>query len=74
MHNDSTEMSSFSCKKRRKEAEAVRNQLSENKPMQWPLQMSIRYREAYPTIDELREMAASNIANTFMSKVSTYVG
>jgi hypothetical protein len=30
--------------------------------------------EAYPTIDELREMPASNIANAFMSKVSRYVG
>ncbi|XP_028394509.1 uncharacterized protein LOC114518706 [Dendronephthya gigantea] len=30
--------------------------------------------EAHLTIDELREMAASNSANVFMSKVSRYVG
>ena len=30
--------------------------------------------EAHLTIDELREMAASNNANVFMSKVSRYVG
>ena len=29
---------------------------------------------AHLTIDELREMAASNNANLFMSKVSRYVG
>ena len=31
-------------------------------------------REAHLTIDELREMAASNTANVFMSEVSRYVG
>ena len=30
--------------------------------------------EAHITIDELREMASSNSANLFMSKVSRYVG
>ena len=30
--------------------------------------------EAHLTIDELREMAASNTANVFMSQVSRYVG
>jgi hypothetical protein len=30
--------------------------------------------EAHLSIDELREMAASNNANVFMSKVSGYVG
>ena len=30
--------------------------------------------EAHLTIDELREMAANNNANAFMSKVSKYVG
>jgi hypothetical protein len=30
--------------------------------------------EAHLSIDELREMAASNNANVFMSKVSRYVG
>jgi hypothetical protein len=39
-------MSSFLpvCEQQQKEIEAVRNQLSENEPMQWPFQMSIIYR------------------------------
>ena len=162
--NDSTEMSSFLPvgKQQQQEIDAVRNQLSENEPMQWPpveneplneyqvsclatmafptlfpdgkgdptnqgllrgvpFQERIKhllkfaeiidgkwvYRfashprfshwafnmiqrkrilqqsgiflkqnpgEAHLTIDELREMAASNTANVFMSKVSRYVG
>ncbi|CAB4010472.1 Hypothetical predicted protein, partial [Paramuricea clavata] len=164
VYNDSTEMSSFLPvgEQQQQEIEAVRNQLSENEPMQWPsvenepineyqvshlatmalptlfpdgkgdptnqgllrdvsLQERIKhllkfaeiidckwvYRfanhprfsywafnmiqrkrilqqsgiflkqnpgEAHLTIDELREMAASNDANVFMSKVSRYVG
>ncbi len=164
VYNDSTEMSSFLPvgEQQQQEMEAVRNQLSENEPMQWPsvennplneyqvshlatmafptlfpdgkgdptnegllrdvpLQERIKhllkfaeiidgkwvYRfanhprfsywafnmiqrkrilqqsgiflkqnpgEAHLTIDELREMATSNNANLFMSKVSRYVG
>ena len=164
VYNDSTEMSSFLPvgKQQQQEIDAVRNQLSENEPMQWPpveneplneyqvsylatmafptlfpdgkgdptnqgllrdvsFQERIKhllkfaeiidgkwvYRfashprfsywafnmiqrkrilqqsgiflkqnpgEAHLTIDELREMAASNTANVFMSKVSRYVG
>ncbi len=164
VYNDSTEMSSFLPvgEQQQQEIEAVRNQLSENEPMQWPsveneplneyqishlatmafptlfpdgkgdptnqgllrdvpLQERIKhllkfaelidgkwvYRfanhprfsywafnmiqrkrilqqsgiflkqnpgEAHLTIDELREMATSNNANLFMSKVSRYVG
>jgi DNA replication protein DnaC len=164
VYNDSTEMSSFLPvgEQQQQEIEAVRNQLSENEPMQWPsveneplneyqishlatmafptlfpdgkgdptnqgllrdvpLQERIKhllkfaevidgkwvYRfanhprfsywafnmiqrkrilqqsgiflkqnpgEAHLTIDELREMAVSNSANVFMSKVSRYVG
>ena len=164
VYNESTEMSSFLPvgEQQQQEIEAVRNQLSENEPMQWPtveneplneyqvshlatmafptlfpdgkgdptnegllrdvpLQERIKhllkfaenidgkwvYRfanhprfsywafnmiqrkrilqqsgiflkqnpgEAHLTIDELREMAASNNANLFMSKVSRYVG
>ncbi len=164
VYNDSTEMSSFLPvgEQQQQEIDAVRNQLSENEPMQWPsveneplneyqvshlatmafptlfpdgkgdptnqgllrdvpLQERIKhllkfaeiidgkwvYRfanhprfsywafnmiqrkrilqqsgiflkqnpgEAHLTIDELREMATSNNANLFMSKVSRYVG
>ncbi len=164
VYNDSTEMSSFLPvgKQQQQELDAVRNQLSENEPMQWPsveneplneyqvshlatmafptlfpdgegdptnqgllrdvpLQERIEhlskfaeiidgkwvYRfanhprfsywafnmiqrkrilqqsgiflkqnpgEAHLTLDELREMAAGNNANMFMSKVSRYVG
>ena len=164
VYNDSTEMSSFLPvgEQQQQEMESVRNQLSENEPMQWPsvenepvneyqvshlatmafptlfpdgkgeptnqgllrdvpLQERVKhplkfaentdgkwvYRianhprfaywafnmiqrkrilqqsgiflkqnpgEAHLTIDELREMATSNNANLFMSKVSRYVG
>ena len=39
VYNNSTEMSSFlpAGEQQQQEIEAVRNQLSENKPMQWPL-------------------------------------
>ena len=93
VYNDSTEMSSFLPvgEQQQQEMEAVRNQLSENEPMQfsyWAFNMIQRQRilqqsgiflkqnpgEAHLTIDELREMAVSNNANLFMSKVSRYVG
>ncbi|CAB4014021.1 Hypothetical predicted protein [Paramuricea clavata] len=131
VYNDSTEMSNFLPvgEQQQQEIEAVRNQLSENKPIPWPsvdneplneyqishlatmafptlfpdgkgdptnqgllrdvpLQGRIKHLlkfaaiidgkwnpgEAHLTIDELREMAASNNTNVFMSKVSRYVG
>ena len=97
VYNDSTEMSSFLPvgEQQQQEIEAVRNQLSEKKPMPWPsveneplneneplkriLQQSGIFLkqnpgEAHLTIEEQREMAASNNANVVMSKVSRYVG
>ena len=61
VYNNSTEMSSFlpAGEQQQQEIEAVRNQLSENKPMQWPLveneplneyQVSLLATMAFPTL------------------------
>ncbi len=45
VYNDSTEMSSFLPvgEQQQQEIEAVRNQLSENEPMQWPQWLFLHY-------------------------------
>ncbi|CAB4021637.1 Hypothetical predicted protein [Paramuricea clavata] len=65
VYNDSTEMSSFL---------PVGEQQQQEIDAQSGIFLKQNPGEAHLTIDELREMAASNNSNVFMSKLSRYVG